>query len=155
MATHSSVLAWRIQGTGEPRGLSSMGLHRVWHDWRDLAAAAVNWGGVGQLWILWLKLQTGQGLKLVLLYPDFIAEEHSLSILLQAASYCRPSPVHLQNPWEACGQPSLCVFSFSPAETRYNTPPSISLSLQNPERIGCGCSLGGSDRGSGVPGRVV
>ena len=32
MATHSSVLAWRIPGTGEPRGLPSMGLHRVGHD---------------------------------------------------------------------------------------------------------------------------
>ena len=32
MATHSSVLAWRIPGTGEPRGLLSMGSHRVGHD---------------------------------------------------------------------------------------------------------------------------
>ena len=32
MATHSSVLAWRIPGTGEPVGLLSMGLHRVGHD---------------------------------------------------------------------------------------------------------------------------
>ena len=32
MATHSSVLAWRIPGTGEPGGLTSMGLHRVRHD---------------------------------------------------------------------------------------------------------------------------
>ena len=40
MATHSSVLAWRIPGTGEPGGLPSMGSHRVGHDWRDLAAAA-------------------------------------------------------------------------------------------------------------------
>ena len=32
MATHSSVLAWRILGTGEPGGLLSMGLHRVGHD---------------------------------------------------------------------------------------------------------------------------
>ena len=32
MATHSSVLAWRIPGTGEPGGLPSMGLHRVSHD---------------------------------------------------------------------------------------------------------------------------
>ena len=32
MATHSSVLAWRIPGTGEPGGLSSMGSHRVRHD---------------------------------------------------------------------------------------------------------------------------
>ena len=40
MATHSSVLAWRIPGTGEPGGLLSMGLHRVGHNWSDLAAAA-------------------------------------------------------------------------------------------------------------------
>ena len=40
MATHSSVLAWRIPGTGEPHGLPSMGLHRVGHDWSNLAAIA-------------------------------------------------------------------------------------------------------------------
>ena len=40
MATHSSVLAWRIPGTGEPDGLPSVGSHRVGHDWSDLAAAA-------------------------------------------------------------------------------------------------------------------
>ena len=39
MATHSSVLAWRIPGTVEPGGLPSMGSHRVGHDWSDLAAA--------------------------------------------------------------------------------------------------------------------
>ena len=40
MATHSSVLAWRILGTGEPGGLPSMGSHTVGHDRSDLAAAA-------------------------------------------------------------------------------------------------------------------
>ena len=40
MATHSSVLALRIPGMGEPGGLPSMGSHRVGHDWSDLAAAA-------------------------------------------------------------------------------------------------------------------
>jgi len=40
MATHSSVLAWRIPGTGEPGGLPSLGSHRVGHDWSHLAAAA-------------------------------------------------------------------------------------------------------------------
>ena len=40
MATHSSTLAWRIPGMGEPGGLPSMGSHRVRHDWSDLAAAA-------------------------------------------------------------------------------------------------------------------
>ena len=42
MATHSSVLAWRIPGTGEPGGLPSMGSHRVGQDWSDLAAAAAE-----------------------------------------------------------------------------------------------------------------
>ena len=44
MATHSSVLAWRIPGTGEPGGLPSMGSYRVGHDWCDLAAAAAAAG---------------------------------------------------------------------------------------------------------------
>ena len=39
MATHSSVLAWRIPEMGEPGGLQSMGSHRVRHDWSDLAAS--------------------------------------------------------------------------------------------------------------------
>ena len=42
MATHSSVLAWRIPGTGEPGGLPSLGSHRVGHDWSDLTAAAAG-----------------------------------------------------------------------------------------------------------------
>ena len=41
MATHSSVLAWRIPGMGVPHGLPSMGSHRVGHDCSNLAAAAV------------------------------------------------------------------------------------------------------------------
>ena len=40
MEIHSSILAWRISGTGEPDGLPSMGSHRVRYDWSDLAAAA-------------------------------------------------------------------------------------------------------------------
>ena len=40
MATHSSVLAWKIPGRGKPGGLPSMGSHRVGHYWSDLAAAA-------------------------------------------------------------------------------------------------------------------
>ena len=44
---HSSVLAWRIPGTGEPGRLPSMGLHRVGHDGSDLAAAAA--GRLGEI----------------------------------------------------------------------------------------------------------
>ena len=40
MVTHSSILAWRIPGMGEPGGLLFMGSHRVGHDWSDLAATA-------------------------------------------------------------------------------------------------------------------
>ena len=40
-ATHSSVLAWRIPGMGEPGGLLSMGSDRVGHDWSDLAATLI------------------------------------------------------------------------------------------------------------------
>ena len=42
MATHSSVLAWRIPERAEPGELPSMGLHRVGHDGSDLAAAAAK-----------------------------------------------------------------------------------------------------------------
>ena len=54
MATHSSVLVWRIPGMGEPGGLPSMGSHRVGHDWNDLAAAAEGKGIRG-----WAKLVKG------------------------------------------------------------------------------------------------
>ena len=40
MATHSSILAWRIPGTEKPGGLWSIGSQKVGHDWNDLAAAA-------------------------------------------------------------------------------------------------------------------
>ena len=45
MPTHSSILVWRIPGTGEPGGLPSMGMHRVGRDWSDLGAACtdVSW----------------------------------------------------------------------------------------------------------------
>ena len=49
MATHSSVLAWRIPGTGELGGLPSMGSRRVGHDWSDLAAENVKW----RMWFTW------------------------------------------------------------------------------------------------------
>ena len=59
MATHSSVLAWRIPGTRVPGGLPSMGSHRVRHDWSDLAAAASYhhsfFCGIG-----WLKYRPNQ-----------------------------------------------------------------------------------------------
>ena len=56
MATHSSVLAWRIPGTKESGGLLSMGSHRVGHNWSNLAAAATHTSKV-MLKILQARLQ--------------------------------------------------------------------------------------------------
>ena len=42
MAAHSSILVWRIPGTGEPGGLPCMGSHRVKHDGSNLAAATAE-----------------------------------------------------------------------------------------------------------------
>ena len=58
MATHSSTLAWRIPGTGEPGGLPPMGSHRVGHDWSDLgaAAAAASSRAMGNISLLVLKI---------------------------------------------------------------------------------------------------
>ena len=57
MATHSSILAWRIPGTEEPGGLPSLGMHRVGHNWSDLAAAAAadterttRWKKLTRMW---------------------------------------------------------------------------------------------------------
>ena len=49
MATHSSVLTWRIPGMAEPGGLPSMGSHRVGHDWSDLAVSkkSTRWSSRG------------------------------------------------------------------------------------------------------------
>ena len=63
MATHSSVLAWRIPGMAEPGGLPSMGSHRVGHDWSDLAAAAAASNEK------WLADSTGSKLQETALMP--------------------------------------------------------------------------------------
>ena len=58
MTTHSSVLAWRIQGTGQPGGLPYRGSHRVGHDWSDLAAAAATFYAHSSTYVhksIWLQ----------------------------------------------------------------------------------------------------
>ena len=61
MATHSSVLAWRIPGAEEPGGLQSMGSHRVRRNWSDLAAAAAD-----------LKIDIWPSIKDVLVYQGIL-----------------------------------------------------------------------------------
>ena len=62
MATHSSILAWRVPGTGEPGGLPSVGSHRVGHDWSDLAAATVIKIIKSGHTFMWLPLNNGRQL---------------------------------------------------------------------------------------------
>ena len=74
MATHSSFLAWRIPGTGEPGGLPSMGSHRVRHDWSDLAAAAGPLGKWdGEYCFPWVILLLLYPTPHYLMYMDLIS----------------------------------------------------------------------------------
>ena len=68
VATHSSIFVSRIPGTEEPGGLPSVGLHRVGHDWRDLAAAALHaYYSLNGIRILyWLLFPSFASLKLKL-----------------------------------------------------------------------------------------
>ena len=66
-ATHSSVLAWRIPGTGEPGGPLSMRSHRVGHDWSDLAVAAAHlYKDLGREWsVIEIKILTSMGSPII------------------------------------------------------------------------------------------
>ena len=66
MTTHSSVLAWRIPGTGEPAGRPSMGSHRVGHNWSDLAAAAAAAAAAASLFTPDSVKSCKQGLNIIL-----------------------------------------------------------------------------------------
>ena len=88
MATHSSVLAWRIPGTKEPSGLLSKGSRRVGHNWSDLAAAAAEYSDIAQSSI---KIEYIQVYKL----------EHNLVFCLQVrASLVAQRLKHLPPMWE-------------------------------------------------------
>ena len=90
MATHSSVLAWRIPGTGEPGGLQSMGSHRVGYDWSDLAAAAnhINIRELGSIYPMRLFPEHFWGY--VCIFQDsFTASAHPSSSKASFNTTCR------------------------------------------------------------------
>ena len=117
MATHSSVLAWRIPGMGEPGGLPSMGLHRVGHNWSDLAVAAA----AGKMRSLYYPF------SLVYQQPDsfmipLISKPACFAITLyQYSELISPSakflpwikPTHCFL-WSIWGQPPACTGASSP-----------------------------------------
>ena len=96
MATHSSVLAWRIPGTGEPGGLPSMGSHRVRHDRSNLAAAAAGYAEKGTLLHCWWECKLVQPLwRIVWRFlknnptPGYISrEKHGLKGYMHPSVHC-------------------------------------------------------------------
>ena len=83
VATHSSVLAWRIPGTGEPGGLLSMGSNRVGHDWSDLAAAAA-----AALFVnIFVCVFNPTGSDDSILWFGF-SESYILNLLTKATNFC-------------------------------------------------------------------
>ena len=102
IVTHSSVLAWRIPGTGEPGGLPSMGSHRVGHNWSDLAAAAIGVSRVlkSPTIIVLLSISPIKSLVFVLCTEVLLCWVHRYSQLL-----CLPLGLM---PWSLCSVlPSL------------------------------------------------
>ena len=83
MATPSSVLAWRIPGTGEPGGLPSMGSHRVGHDWSDLAISTLS------------VCPTVPFLPPLMVYTTLFSTSWSLFLPLKWASLYHFSRVHI------------------------------------------------------------
>ena len=111
MATHSSLLTWRIPGMGEPGGLPSMGSHRVGHDWSDLAAASSSRIGVShtQKSALLLLPPTSDDSKAahhwltsIAMLPGYHFQVASAALWLPGCSdYCLLTSIAVY-PWHAC-----------------------------------------------------
>ena len=121
MATHSSVLAWRIPGTGETRGLPSMGSHRVRHDWSDLAVAAPTlshfWKCQGSIVVYHL----GEGIKTPQTstsIPFYLVIQYLKKNQIFLRSSFWKSSASLSFSW-ATGQMSKCVRSKERVRQKY------------------------------------
>ena len=135
MATHSSVLAWRTPGTGEPGGLPSMALHRVGHDWSNLATATAAAhaaelpGKPG-----WRATVHGVAMRQTQLsdstqhvQPNVSAKTHVLMLSNEAALLSRSI-----SRW--CGYAQLCLTLCHPFD---HSPPGSSVYGISQARMGC------------------
>ena len=110
MATHSSVLAWRIPGTREPGGLPSMGSHRVRHNWSDLAAAA--------RWAKWAKGYFWTWETPTFPHISLLLKPLSPNLLSFPAFLCLPMGPHCVISCHLAPAPiSLLICSYLPAVT--------------------------------------
>ena len=97
LATHSSVLAWRIPGTGEPGGLPSLGSHRVGQDGSDLAAALASSKGLDHINPIRMitvisnlcKAQATSALSLLLAYRPPGVSNKNLGYYMEISDQCK------------------------------------------------------------------
>ena len=93
-ATHSSVPAWRIPGTGDPGGLPSMGSHRVGHDWNDLAAAAAaTWNNLRHADDTTLMAESEEELKSLLMKVKEENKKVGLKLNIQKTKTMASGPI--------------------------------------------------------------
>ena len=110
MATHSSVLVWRIPRTGEPGGLLSMGLHRVGHDWSDLVAAAA---AETNSW-LWIRLLLAFGSSK---FGLLLANYFNLHFPLRLPKYMPQSVSSVSQLCPTLCDPMECISNIRPKAT--------------------------------------
>ena len=127
MAPHSSVLAWRIPGTGEPHGLPSMGSHRVGHDWSDLGAAAATYPSnclKSQVNEQLSSFSMGRWVAAAMFFPlfgDLSPITYAITTMEEEDSFTAPAPVWAFNTsFINCPQSSL-------------PRPNIQITLKNDE----------------------
>ena len=125
MATHSSVLAWRIPGTAEPGGLPSMGMHRVGHNWSDLAAAAESalekamapHSSILAWKISWME-EPGrlQSMKLLRVGHDWVTSL-SLFTFMPGRRKWQPTPVFLPGESQGWGSLVAAIYGVTQSQT--------------------------------------
>ena len=79
MATHSSVLAWRIPGMVEPGGLPSMGSHRVGHNWNNLAALLLSYSLIPPYITFFIEFIFSGFILIMHLFIDIFPASHPLA----------------------------------------------------------------------------
>ena len=104
MATHSSVLAWRIPGTAEPGELPSMGSHGVGHDWSDLAAAAAE----VLSWVIWVPTLLSEVFLSSSSSPSF-SSSYSPLLLPKKELLIHPYSLNLHTHTKTQAHPRVCT----------------------------------------------
>ena len=145
MVTHSSVLTWRIPGTGKPSGLPSMGSHRVGHDWSDAAAAAA--AGLSLIsynfLTFWLCLLLSLTSRFITLAPSLIS---TLKFLTLLSLFCIfliklwnwlsiQAPEQQWRKWQ--NNDNFCLMKLCHAETLFCVPISLPITIMCEKHYWC------------------